>query len=101
MGELHPPISVTDEYLKAVHDRLGETNQLLRSLLDRTPEPTAKTEADGPVELREPATAAQARPGASDEAPAEPADLAEPAQPAKQGRRPASRTRSTATKKGA
>jgi len=44
---LPPPIDGTQEYLKAIHDRLGE-------LLDRLPAKAPEAEA-GTVELREPA----------------------------------------------
>lgn len=87
---LPTPITGAEEYLRAVHERLGETNELLRALLDRTPGPVAQV---GPVvELREPATpaTAAAEPGiALDERPA----AAEPAPATKKpARRPRART---------
>lgn len=47
---LPPPIDGTQQYLAAIHDRLGE-------LLDRIPEPPDEQQADGTVELREPQAA--------------------------------------------
>ena len=72
-----------------MHERLGETNELLRTLVDRTPA-QAQTEG-GAVELREPAVGPDAG-----ERPAPPA---EPAQPKKPAPRQAQRARSTETKK--
>lgn len=46
-ANLPPPIDGTQEYLKAIHDRLGD-------LLDRLPAKAPEAEA-GTVELREPA----------------------------------------------
>jgi len=95
---LPTPITGAEEYLRAVHERLGETNELLRALLDRTPSPVAQV---GPVvELREPATPATVavEPATSGGHPAATAALAEPAPAAKPARR--QRTRTTATKEG-
>lgn len=93
MADLPRPINGAEEYLRAVHERLGEMTELLRALLDRTPTPT--TQQVGPVvELREPATpttvAADLK-AALDERPA----AAEPA-PAK---KPAARRQRTRTTK--
>jgi len=48
MGDLlRPhPITLADELVAAVHDRLVEQNDLLRQLLDRTP-PAVEKPADG------------------------------------------------------
>lgn len=52
MTQLPPPRTVVDEYLAAIHDRLGE-------LLDRLPARQESAPAgSGPVEIREPATPA-------------------------------------------
>lgn len=66
MGRLPQPVTVTDHYLAAIHDRLGE-------IRDRLPAPANQQPEGGPVELREPA--------APPAAPATPA--AEPARPAR------------------
>ncbi|MFI7630265.1 hypothetical protein [Microbispora rosea] len=94
---LPQPITGAEEYLKAVHERLGETNELLRTLLDRTPAPAAQPEGSGAVELREPAKAAD-EPGALD---GRPASLREPAPQKKPARRQGQRARTTDTTKGA
>ena len=91
---LPQPITGAEEYLKAVHERLGQTNELLRTLLDRTPAPAAQSDEGGVVELREPAKAAD-EPGAPDE---RPASLREPSQK-KPARRQTQRARTTATTK--
>ncbi|MCP9976508.1 hypothetical protein [Actinomadura madurae] len=57
MSTLPPPVTVTDVYLAAIHDRLGE-------IRDRLPAPAQQPE-DGPVELREPAAPPDAPPSPS------------------------------------
>lgn len=60
MAILPPPINGTEQYLAAVHDRLGEQNELLARILDQLA-PPSEALADVPaadpetVELREPA----------------------------------------------
>ena len=50
------PITVNDELIKAVYDRLGEQNDLLRQLLDRTPPAVEKPDdGGGAVLVTEPA----------------------------------------------
>ncbi|WP_141576131.1 hypothetical protein [Actinomadura sp. WMMA1423] len=56
MSTLPPPVTVTDVYLAAIHDRLGE-------IRDRLPAPAPDPAEGEPVELREPAPpATPARP---------------------------------------
>jgi len=61
MGRPRPhAVSTTDEYLALVIDELEEQGQVLRSILDRLPEPPAAgaaptpTLAAQPVDIREP-----------------------------------------------
>ena len=49
------PITVNDELIKAVYDRLGEQNDLLRQLLDRTPPVVKPADGGGAVLVTEPA----------------------------------------------
>lgn len=54
------PVTESGEFLAAIHDRLGEQNELLGRILDRLPKPvsveyTPTVQVSGPVELREPA----------------------------------------------
>jgi hypothetical protein len=53
-ADLPSPIDGAQEYLAAIHDRLGETNTLLARLLDRDSGPAPPP---GKVELREPEAA--------------------------------------------
>ena len=46
MVDLPPAATASEMFLKAVYDRLGEQNDLLRQLLDRTP-PAVEKPADG------------------------------------------------------
>lgn len=100
---LPQPITGAEEYLKAVHERLGETNELLRTLLDRTPEQPAAQQQGPVVELREPATATAAAAELSAALDGRPATT-EPAEPAPATTKPArrqQRARTTDSKKGA
>lgn len=54
-GDLPPQCNSTDQWLAALHDRLGE-------LLDRLPPPPAPAPTAGQVELREPELPAAAPP---------------------------------------
>jgi hypothetical protein len=54
-ADLPSPIDGAQEYLAAIHDRLGETNTLLARLLDRDSGPAPPP---GKVEFREPEVAA-------------------------------------------
>jgi hypothetical protein len=47
MAALPHPVTVNDMLVKAVYDRLGEQNDLLRQLLDRTTPPAVEKPADG------------------------------------------------------
>lgn len=62
------PVTVAEEWLRAIHDRMGE-------ILDRLPERPSPDREDGTVELREPATLAP-------EPQATPVEITEPAKPA-------------------
>lgn len=57
--QLRPqPVTLADELVAAVHDRLVEQNDLLRQLLDRIPPPVEKPAAGtGAVLITEPAPA--------------------------------------------
>ncbi|TDD37887.1 hypothetical protein E1287_07470 [Actinomadura sp. KC06] len=86
VSALPPPISVTDHYLAAIHDRLGE-------ICDRLPAKAEQPAEGQPVELREPAP-----PPATP-----PRPLTEPARPARKppARKAAARTPPrTRTRKG-
>lgn len=100
MAKLPPPINGTEDYLAAVHDRLGEQNDLLARILDRLPERTPAEEPSDVVELREPVTPAappgEDGPGAPGRAPAQATEVTGPA-PAPNRSRPA-RKRTTAKK---
>ncbi len=101
---LPPPIHGTEEYLAAVHDRLGEQNDLLAQILDRLPVKPEEPEPSDVVELREPAAPAdeQEEPDDSPERPAQSVEVTEPAstgsdRPTSSRARPA-RKRTTAKK---
>ncbi|MBP2704405.1 hypothetical protein JOL79_11330 [Microbispora sp. RL4-1S] len=83
------PITGAEEYLAAVHERLGETNELLRALIDRAPAQPDQQADNGVVELREPAESAAPGPGFPAAAPASGNDQAAPTSAAK---RPARRS---------
>lgn len=56
MADRPHPITLADELVAAVHDRLVEQNDLLRQLLDRMPTPApVEKPAAGPVLVTEPA----------------------------------------------
>ncbi|MEV6036028.1 hypothetical protein AB0L65_33075 [Nonomuraea sp. NPDC052116] len=80
MADRHLPRPVTEggEFLAAIHDRLGEQNELLGRILERLPEPAPQPEQAGTVELREP-----------EQPKAAGAEIAEPSPaPAKRTRKP-------------
>lgn len=93
---LHPPVSITDEYLAAVYERLGETNELLGGILNRLSEPQPAEEPSPVVELREPA-AATPQPDSPAEDAASAAELSEPAPAPRPTRKraPARKTKET------
>jgi len=86
---LPAPIDGVEQYLAAIHDRLGQ-------ILDRLPAPPEPADEGAPVELREPAVPAeQAAPQPA------PAELTEPAAGTRQpgsaaGRRPSPSARKPA-----
>lgn len=89
MGNLPPPVTVSDFYLAAIHDRLGE-------IRDRLTAPAPQPAEGEPVELREPAPPPAA--------PAQP--VTEPARRAPSARKPSARKAPagpprTRTRKGA
>ena len=56
MVDLPPAATGSEMFLKAVYDRLGEQNDLLRQLLDRTPPAVEKPDdGGGAVLVTEPA----------------------------------------------
>jgi len=56
MVDLRPqPVTLADEFMAAVHDRLAEQNDLLRQLLDRTPPVEKPDDGGGAVLVTEPA----------------------------------------------
>lgn len=83
------PVTESGEFLAAIHDRLGEQNELLGRILDRLPKPvsveTPTVHVSGPVELREPKPSGSASEGPEGVSVEEPA----PAKPAaKRTRKP-------------
>ena len=55
MVDLPPAATASEMFLKAVHDRLAEQNDLLRQLLDRTPPVVKPADGGGAVLVTEPA----------------------------------------------
>jgi len=55
MVDLPPAATGSEMFLKAVYDRLGEQNDLLRQLLDRTPPVVKPADGGGAVLVTEPA----------------------------------------------